>query len=94
MSPCQGDRRNGDDQAGGKRELRVHAEREEQEDDDHAGASPDRVAEHHGPSVLCPVSAEQILSARGAALVHLESPLEQGPDEAGGTDMTERDAKE
>lgn len=94
VSPRQGNRRGGGNQTGRERQFRTRAEREKQKYERHPSRTPHRVAEHHGASVLCPVGADEILAAGGAVLVHLEAPLEQGPDEARGADVPEGNTKE
>ena len=60
----------------------------------HSGYTAERVAENHGPAVLCAVSTDQILSAFDAGIVELVPLSKQGTVQTRRTDEPESDAQQ
>ena len=67
---------------------------EQQQNRRHSGCAAERVAENHGSTVLCAVSADQILPAFDAGIVELVPLSEQGAAQARRTDMLEGDSRQ
>lgn len=80
------DRGNRNGKPGPHGPLRWTQKEEQGQRRDDPGSSAERIAENHGPAVLCAVRSNQVLPALEAGLVELVSFPEQGALQTGRAD--------